>query len=44
MSTDSAPVKSKRAKVETKKVFEFVLVRLDDEDDEDDSVHSIKAL
>lgn len=42
-STTSAPVKSKRAKVETKKVFEFVLVRVDDEDDEEaysDSVHS----
>ena len=42
-STNSAPVKSKRAKVETKKVFEFVLVRVDDEDDEEaysDSVDS----
>lgn len=42
-STNSAPVKSKRANVETKKVFEFVLVRVDDEDDEEaysDSVHS----
>ena len=42
-STNSAPVKSKRAKVETNKVFEFVLVRVDDGDDEEaysDSVHS----
>ncbi|CAH3176300.1 unnamed protein product, partial [Porites lobata] len=42
-SSNSAPVKSKRAKVESNKVFEFVLLRLDDEDDEElnsDSVHS----
>ena len=42
-SNNSAPVKSKRAKVESNKVFEFVLLRLDDEDDEElnsDSVHS----
>ena len=41
-SNNSAPVKSKRAKVESSKVFEFVLLRLDDEDDEElnsDSVH-----
>ena len=41
-SNNSAPVKSKRAKVESNKVFEFVLLRLDDEDDEElisDSVH-----
>ena len=30
-SNNSAPVKSKRAKVESNKVFEFVLLRLDDE-------------
>ena len=42
-SSNSAPVKSKRAKIESNKVFEFVLLRLDDEDDEElnsDSVHS----
>ena len=44
-SNNSAPVKSKRAKVESNKVFEFVLLRLDDDDDDDeelnsDSVHS----
>lgn len=42
-SNNSAPVKSKRAKVESNKVFEFVLLRLDDEDDEElysDSAHS----
>ena len=42
-SNNSAPVKSKRAKVESNKVFEFVLLRLDDEGDEElysDSAHS----
>ena len=42
-SSNSAPVKSKRAKIDSNKVFEFVLLRLDDEDDEElnsDSVHS----
>ena len=42
-SNNSAPVKSKRAKVDSNKVFEFVLLRLDDEDDEElnsDSAHS----
>ena len=43
LSNNSAPVKSKRVKVESNEVFEFVLLRLDDEDDEElnsDSVHS----
>ena len=39
-SNNSAPVKSKRAKVESNKVFEFVLLRLDDEELNSDSVHS----
>ena len=33
-SNNSAPVKSKRAKVESNKVFDFVLLRLDDDDEE----------
>ena len=34
-SSSSAPTKSKRAKVDSSKVFEFVLVRFDDENDDD---------